>query len=938
VPACSLDEGGRVFPSHDKGSTSMKISKMITRAITSALIVAMMVLPAATSQAQQSALGKIAGTVKDANGAAVSGAAVSLLHPQQALLRTTATDTSGNFSFDGVPAGSYEIRITQGGFDTRRVSAQVADDKTTRLEIGLQVAPISSQLTVTAETGQAENKDDVPQAINIISENAIQQRTTAVLAQVADEEVGLSLQRTSPQIAGIFVRGVTGNKVAVYVDGVRYTTSAMRGGINTFLDLNDPSNAQVVEVLRGPNGAQYGSDSIGGTIQLVSRTPQFGYARPETHGEVNTFFTSADLSFGGNTLITYGTRRFGFLANGSGRRVNTLRPGHGLDPHSSITRFLGLPSNILGSRLTDTAFTQYGGLVRLNYAPRSDQQLILHYQRGQQDGGKRYDQTLGGDGNLIADLRNLMNDLFYARYLKQGLGFFDNGSLSFSYNAQREERVNQGGQGNPIGDLTHQYERTQVFGLNGFLDKRAGSHTVLLGMDLYHETVRSPAYVFSPVTGISTLSRPRVPNGARYLLYGSYVQDVYEAIPDKLRFSGALRFNLASYESRAANSPLVGGKPLWPDDSLRAHDFSGRIGLVVTPERHVSLAFNYSRGFRAPNITDLGTLGLTGDGFEADFNSSSALGGTVGTTAGTDAVSTGIALQRQRSEVSNNFDAGIRFRHKRFDTDFTWFLTDINGAIVKQALILPAGSVGKSLGDQPITFQDPTRGWVAVPLSSGAPVLIRTNFTDARIWGIEYTLEARLHRDWTFGGNFTYIRAKDKANRRPPNIEGGTPAPSGFLRLRYEPAGKRYWIEAYSTLADRQDRLSSLDLGDRRTGATRSTGQIQNFFRRGACVRRLTTPGSTGSCGSAGGILIATGETLAQVQTRVLGSTTAPPRPLFDHIPGYGLINVRGGFRWGERSDVGIDFENITDQNYRGLAWGIEGPGRSVSARYRFHF
>jgi hemoglobin/transferrin/lactoferrin receptor protein len=895
------------------------------------------ILVTATAGAQQSSPGNIAGMVKDQNGANVSGAAVSLLNSQQAVLRTGVTDGGGQFSFDGVPAGSYEIRITQGGFDTRRVSAQVANGKTTRLEIALQVAPISSQLTVTAETGQAEDKDRIPQATNIISEQAIQQRTTAVLAQVADEEVGLSLQRTSPTIAGIFIRGLTGNKVAVYVDGVRYTTSAMRGGINTFLDLNDPSNAQVVEALRGPNSAQYGSDSIGGTIQLVSRTPRFGYAKPETHGETNTFFTSADLSFGGNTLITYGTRRLGFLVNAAGRRVNTLRPGNGLDGHSSVMRFLGLPSTILGDRLTDTAFTQYGGLFRLNYAPGSDQQLVLHYQRGQQDGGKRYDQTLGGDGNLIADLRNLMNDFFYVRYLKQGVGFFDNASLTFSYNAQREERVNQGGQGNPVGDITHQYERTQVFGLNGFLDKRAGLNTVLLGMDLYHEKVSAPAYTFSPVTGLSTFSRPRVPDGARYLLYGFYVQDVYEAIPNKLRFSGALRFNRASYESRAANSPLVGGKPLWPDDSLQAHDFSGRIGFVATPESRVSIAFNYSRGFRAPNITDLGTLGLTGDGFEADFNSSSALGGTIGTTAGTDAVTTGIPLQRQRSEVSNNFDAGIRFRHQRFDTDLTWFLTDINGAIVKQALILPAGSVGKFLGDQLITFQDPTRGWVAVPLSSGAPVLIRANFTDARIWGVEYTLEARLHRDWTFGGNFTYIRAKDKASGLPPNIEGGTPAPTGFLRLRYQPADKRYWIEAYSTLADRQGRLSSLDLGDRRTGATRSTGQIQNFFRQGACVRVLTTPGPMG-CGSAGGILIRTGETLAQVQTRVLGGATASPQPLYDHIPGYGLVNVRAGFRLNERHDVSIDFENITDQNYRGLAWGIEGPGRSVTGRYRFRF
>jgi outer membrane receptor protein involved in Fe transport len=911
---------------------------MVAQAIAvTLLLAAVFFLSAAIPRAQQNSQGKIAGIVRDPERDSISGAAVALVYSQQVVLRTTVTDASGHFNFDSVPAGAYEIRVTQAGFAIQRVSAQVITGKTADLDISLEVAPLSSQVTVTAETGQAQDKDRVPQALNVISESAIQQRTTAVLAQVADEEVGLSLQRTSPTIAGIFVRGLTGNKVAAYVDGVRYTTSAMRGGINTFLDLNDASNARVVEVLRGPNSAQYGSDSLGGTIQLVSRPTRFGYVTPETHGEVNTFFTSADLSFGGNTLVTYGTRRFGLLLNGSGRRVNTLRSGNGLDGHAAVTRFLGLPSNVFGDRLTDTAFTQYGGLIRLSYAPDSKQQLIFHYQRGQQDAGKRYDQTLGGDGNLIANLRNLMNDFFYLRYVKQGVGFFDNASLTFSYNSQREERVNQGGQGNPNGDIVHQYERTQVFGISGFLDKQlAHGNTFLVGSDFYGETVKAPAFTVNPVANTTISSRPRVPDGARYYLFGVYAQDVYEAIPNKLRLSGALRFNVASYLSRAANSPLVGGQPLWPDDSLDAHDFSGRIGAVMTPVEHFSITFNYSRGFRAPNITDLGTLGLTGDGFEADFNSASALGGTIGTTAGSNAVSTGIPVQKQSSEGSNAFDAGIRFRNRRFDTDLTWFLSDINGAIIKRSLILPPGAVGKSIGGQPIVSQGPT-GVVFVPLST-SPVLIRTNISDARIWGLEYTLEAQLNANWIFGGNFTYIYAKDKATGLPPDLEGGTPAPTGFLRLRYQPAGKHFWIEAYSTLADRQSRLSSLDLGDRRNGATRSTGQIANFFNRGARVRGLISPGPDGVFGTADDRLIPTGETLAQVQTRVLGSPTAPPQPLFTYIPGYGLVNVRAGFSINERSEITLDFENITDHDYRGLSWGIEGPGRSVAARYRLRF
>ena len=496
--------------------------------------------------------------------------------------------------------------------------------------------------------------------------------------------------------------------------------------------------------------------------------------------------------------------------------------------------------------------------------------------------------------------------------------------------------VNQGGQGNPLGSITHQYERTGVYGVSFFLDKRIWrDNTFLIGGDAYRERVNAPAYTFNPVSGVSVASRPRVPNLARYLSLGMYVQDVYEIIPQRLRLSGALRYNVASYLSRSSNSPLVNGQPLFPNDSLRVSDFSGRAGVVVTPVNDFSVTFNYSRGFRAPNITDLGTLGLTGDGFEVDYLSATALGGTIGTTAGAAAVSTGIPVSQQESEVSNNLDLGLRFHRGRFESSLSGFVIDINNAIVKQALILPPGAVGQLLGGQPIVSQLPN-GTVFVPVST-SPVLARVNFTNARLYGLEYTIDARLNRDWNLAGNFTWIHAKDKATGLPPNIEGGTPLPSGFMRLRYEPAGRRFWIEGYTTLAARQSRLSSLDLSDRRTGATRSRSQIANFFRNGACVRGLVAPGPDGRCGTGDEtFLLSTGETLLQVQNRVLGTFNSAP--LFTYLPGYVLFNVRGGVRFGEKSEFDLDFKNIGDKSFRGPSWGIDGPGRSLSLRYRYRF
>ena len=467
-----------------------------------------------------------------------------------------------------------------------------------------------------------------------------------------------------------------------------------------------------------------------------------------------------------------------------------------------MTRFLGIPSDILGERLPDTAFTQYGGLLRTNFNFDDTTQLLLSYARNQQDGGRRYDQLAGGDGNLIADLRNLMSDMFYARLVKQNMGIFDNAQFTFSYNGQREERVNQGGQGNPLGAITNQRERTNVLGFNFYLDKRINEdNTLTFGADVYRDKIAAPAATFDPVTRVTTGSRPRIPNGARYLSYGFFAQDVFNAVPDRLRLSGALRYSVASYKSEAANAPLgAGGRPLFPDDSARFSALSGRIGAVLTVGGGFDIAAKYTRGFRAPNTTDLGIIGLVGTGFEVDAATAAGLGGFIGTTAGTDAVSSGIPVTRLGPERSNSFDLSLRYTHPRFRAELTGFTNKLEDVYFDQALVLPSGAVGQFLGSDQIIRQN-ANGLVFVAAAT-SPVLVRVNYDDARFNGVEFSTEALLGDDFSATGNFTYIRAHSLLNGLPPNIEGGVPPATGFVSLRYQPRGSsRFYIEGYSILS-----------------------------------------------------------------------------------------------------------------------------------------
>jgi len=881
--------------------------------------------------------GTLSGIVRDLEGKPVPGAQVSVMNADRTVLASGETNEKGEFMLSGFRPGYYSLLIRAEGFQDYYSGAALQEKSGEFMNVQLGLKPLAEQVTVTATHDRVENIERVPQQINLISTDELEQRAKSVLAQVVNEEVGLSLQRTSSTIGGIVVRGLTGNKVNVFIDGVRYSNSAARGGINTFLNLFDPSNLDSLEILRGPSSSQYGSDAIGGSIQLLSRMPSFSAAGSTTSGGIGLFTNSSDAGYGSDVWTTYATQKFALLASVNGRRTNKLRPGDGIDSHNAVTRFFDLSSIfVIDDRLPDTEFTQYGGTMKIAWAPTHGSQFTAGYIRGQQDDGRRYDQLIGGDGNLIADLRNLMLDLFYLKYDRSGLGWFDHFTTSYSFNSQREERVNQGGNGNPNASINHEYERTSVHGFQMQFSKVLGvNQSLAFGADYYDEGVKSTSFREDPISGVGTVRRGRVPDGASFNHGGVYAEYVFDALPDTLRLFTNARYSAASYRAKAADSPLVNGEPLWPDDSLDVDSVTYRAGTVWTAAEGFELLANFSRGFRAPHITDLGTLGITGSGFEVAFPDVAGLGATVGSTADSSAVSTGIAVEQQKPETSQTYEFGTRYHHGRMDTDFTFFINDINDNITKQALILPPGAVGTTLGDQTIIAQGPN-GVVFVPAST-SPVLVRSNLDDARIYGIEYAVNFEFDPVWRAGATLTYLHAEDRRTGLPPNIEGGTPAPDGYFKVRYSPERKKIWLEPFVHFAFKQDRLSSLDLDDRRTGAARSQTSITNFFRNGATVRGLVGPGADGILGTSDDILLATGETLDQILLRVLGPGLQS-NSLFGEIPAYATLNFRFGFTIGARHRFLIELENSTDRNYRGISWGLDAPGRGIYLRYDLGF
>jgi hemoglobin/transferrin/lactoferrin receptor protein len=883
------------------------------------------------------ALSTVTGVVKDPSGAVVENATVVVMTAEQTVVATATTDRQGKFTFQVPSQGSYLVVVRAANLVEQRLPLSVSGLSPPPIEINLQLDPLKEEVSVTASPNQVEDVRRTGQPVNVIDADEIARRATTVVAQAVEGETGVSLQQTSPTMAGVFVRGLTGNKVNVFIDGVRYSNGAQRGGVNTFLDLIEPGALDTIEIIRGPSSAQYGSDALGGSIQFLTRPPSLAFdGAPRWGGSAGVSGGTSHRYGGGQFFGSYMGTSVGVSGSLSGRSTGLIRTGGGVDSHAAATRFLGVPSDaVMDERLPDTGFHQLGGGVRAQWALSPATRTSFSYTRTFQDGGDRYDQLLGGDGNLVSELNGLSLDLFSARLETLGAAGFDHGSFTYSLNSQREERVNQGGNGNPNATIGHEPERTTAHGLQGVLTKQfSPRHSLSIGGDVYFERLGSEAFNVNPVSGAVSARRPRVPDGATFTQGGVFARSAFDLQPDRVRLVGALRVGGASYEAKASDSPLVNGQPLWPDDSLSVSNVTFRLAGVLTPAEPWTVLLSISRGFRAPHMTDLGTLGLTGSGFEVAAPDVAGMGGTVGTTADASAVSTNRPVEQLEPETSLQYEASVGYRHRFWRTDLTFFVNNVDANIQKQTLILPQGAVGQTLGGQPITAQN-ANGAVFVALST-TPVLVRANFDQARIWGIEHTAQATIGRQISLHTSFTYLRAKDTTTDLPPNIEGGTPAPDAFISVRWPSSNGRWWVEPYTHFAWEQSHLSTLDLGDRRTGAGRTRDSIAAFFNNGARARGWIGPGADTVPGNADDVLTATGETLAQIQNRVLG-VGVNSSSLFTAVPGFATFGIRAGFRKLPH-DVVVDVENLTDENYRGISWGIDAPGFGLTVKYLVRF
>jgi outer membrane receptor protein involved in Fe transport len=898
------------------------------------------------------------GLIVNENGHPVAGAKLIVQTSQGTVLEELLTDNQGEFTIHGLPYGSYSLEIEADKFQKRQVSFEVLPKELPPLKISIGLATFRSEVTITAKRGAAVDTETSAPIVSVIEQGDFRVRPLATIGNALEGSAGVMVQQSTYGQVSPFLRGLTGYQVLNLIDGIRFNNSTFRSGPNQYLALIEPGQAQRIEAMLGPASSQYGSDALGGAIQIRTQSPDFSNdRRTMINAEAQTFAASADASFGTGAKISIGTRRLAWLIGADWRRHNDLRAGGGNDSRHVSRRFLGLSDelihNLYGIRNQDTGFTQYGWHTKLAARLSGNQNLTLWYQDSTLDGVRGYKDLWGGLGRLRSDFEPQGLRFFYARYEKLQLGFLDSLTGTFSINSQSDGSIRQGLRATD--PLIRDEILVDSFGYAIQATTHIGeSNALVFGGEAYHERIDAHRDETDPRTNFSNEKRALYPNGSRYATAGLFAQDTWEILRGKLRANFGGRFTKAGFQTFAGSNRDASGQNLGVVDSTQTFNdltFNANLSWQVTSVFALNLLA--SRGFRAPNLNDLGALGLNDLGYEVPAEAAAAAAGLMGASDGEGVVSNGKKVSALKAERLFNYELGATLRSRKLYLRAHVFDAGLKDPIVRRTLLFPADRIPAQLAGVPVIPISPTPSQLAQNVVSVAVALdpravkAFVNEGEAKYYGMETAFRYLLSSRWSAEGNYSYLVGREL---NPNRFIRRLPPQQGFLAIRFQPGSRRFrvnWLELNGIFSGGQERLSGGDLTDERIGAARRRRDITDFFQ-GSLVSPFIKTGRDDVFGTADDIFTPTNENLAQIRDRVLpiGATINGVKviddntrvPLYTKTAGFATLNLRGSIVLAENVSLNVALMNFLDRNYRVHGSGMDAPGINLFVGLRFSF
>jgi vitamin B12 transporter len=630
------------------------------------------------------------GTVRDLQSRAVADANVTLFSRGGNASWSTRSGSSGDYRFTGLPEGDYILRVEAPGFATF-VAANVhlgsgQPPPGQSMDVALQIAGVRDEVIVTASsTPQAPS--EVSKATTVIDHGEADDRDSMALADALNLAPGLRVQQLGgPGAYTTFqIRGLRPEDTSVLVDGLRLrdasATQADASGLIEDLLFTDVDR---VEVLRGAGSSLYGTNAIGGVVNVITDE---GGGRTRGSlllegGSLGSFRGRAQVAGGwrhGQIDYSLGVTQL-YVADG----IDGDDPFRDTSLQGSVT-FHVSPSIRLAARLyAGNSFGKVNsepdlignppGTGIINAVPLAPGELRLYEQ------GVPLSQLNTGAATFIP----APDDPDYtraARYITGALILTGQPSAAVNYavsyqvvaNSRRFDDGPAGVGFQPVGTTRSLYDgRIQT--VNAHIDYRPGSHNLLsAGYEFENENYAGD---YADFTNAAAASATNVTQ----LSHTAFIQDQVRLFGDRLQISGAFRSQFFSLDAPEftpeASAPYQGiSFPAPP----AAYTGDGSIAYFFR-KSGTKLRAHAGRGYRSPSLYE-----RFGTGFDPTFGYSV------------------YGDPRLKPEHSLGGDAGVdqTLWHDRVKTSATYFYTALQNVITfdTSGLINPlTDPFGRSIG------------------------------------------------------------------------------------------------------------------------------------------------------------------------------------------------------------------------------------------------
>jgi outer membrane receptor protein involved in Fe transport len=608
---------------------------------------------------------------------------------------------------------------------------------------------------VVTATRTARPVSQIPQPVSLINRARIQEKVANTVSDLFRDLPGVDVNGVGANQARPIIRGQRGQRILLLQDGIRLNNSRRQQDFGELPALVDVAGVERVEVVRGPSSVLYGTDAIGGVLNIV--TPS--RVADGIHGSLGYRFGTAGDQKKYTARFSGGFGRFDLIGGATYRDANPFSAPEG--SFGNIT--LANDVRVQDSGVQDESFD-----LRLGYRFSDDHRVFVKGERYAADEAgfgwvDPEEFNPGGARTQILYPRQRFNKLTFG-YGGQELGTALADRLDFTGYVQSNERTfgfdlftsfgPMGPPGAGIAIETVNYTDLDTYGFRLEAKKLAAQGVLLTyGVDLFRDDAVNADTATTTLLGFGppqeeTSTSPTLPD-ATYRSIGAFLQGELELGGRATLILGG-RVQDIKAESRST-SGLEDLEPDTKDD----RSVVGAANLVFDVTDDLSLITSVGRAFRAPNLIEWLFEGPTpeGNGFQ-------------------------VRNPDLRAETSVNYDVGARFVNDRVFLEGFYFRNTVNDGIRIEKV------EGLTVGEL-----DAYRN---------------VNVDELLFQGVELAGDVFLPQGFSVGGNHTWMDTENKSSSNRPIGESFSSKVTG--RLRYREPGGRFWAEyAVRRNGDRKD-------------------------------------------------------------------------------------------------------------------------------------